>query len=82
MKEAAPEPKCGRRLPSEAEGMKPGKLWIPEEIGHHQNEEDPLWKSGTVQEKLYQEKLDQGQNGTRNLQRTDARDKTVAPGRQ
>jgi hypothetical protein len=57
-------------------------LWIPEEIGGRRNEEDPPWKSAMAQEKLYQEKVDQGQSGTRNLERTDAREeKKVTPGR-
>jgi hypothetical protein len=49
-----------------------GKLWIPEAIGRRRNEDDPPCKSGMSQGKYHQEKPDQEQRGTRNLERTDA----------
>jgi hypothetical protein len=47
----------------------PKELWILEEIGCHQHEDDPPCKSGTVQGKCQQEKPGQGQRGRGTLKR-------------
>jgi hypothetical protein len=51
-------------VPQSAGGKDPGKLWIPEEIGHW-HEDDPPCKNGTKQGTR------QGQHGTRNLEKMD-----------
>jgi hypothetical protein len=65
------------RARTEDKGTDAGKLWIPEEIGHRRHEDDPLCKSDMAQETLNRTKPDQGQGGTRNLERTDAREETT-----
>jgi hypothetical protein len=47
--EAAQGPACSRNPPRSAGGKDPGKLWIPEEIGHCRQKDDPPCRSGTAQ---------------------------------
>jgi hypothetical protein len=58
--------------------MDPWKLWIPEEIGRYWYEGNPQCKSGMAQGKRHWEKLDYGQHGMRNLERTEVREEASA----
>jgi hypothetical protein len=50
---------------------------IPEEIGHLPQRDDPPCESGTAQGDHHRENLQQGQRGTRNLERMDAQEETA-----
>jgi hypothetical protein len=59
-----------------------GELWTTEGIGCSWQEDDPKYKSGTVQGTRSQE-IQSGQCGTRNPERTDVREETLeGPGMQ
>jgi hypothetical protein len=53
-----------------------GKLWTMKGIGHSWKEDDPQYKSGTVQRTQSQE-IQPGKCGTRNLKRTDVQEETL-----
>jgi hypothetical protein len=69
----------GRRLAEKRHDQpKERKLWIPEEINRCPQNNDPPCRSGTAQGKRRREKSDQGQRGTRNLEKTDVREEASA----
>jgi hypothetical protein len=52
-------PESGRKALPEAEGRDMGILWILEDSDHCQQEDDPLCKSGMMQERHHQKGLHQ-----------------------